>query len=246
MPSLIAKILENLYKYDWVKSLKEYIRPLKHFVCGKGDIYFVVEQIQKARGTQSPVFTVFDVGAADGDKTITFLKNFPQATVYCFEPLEESLERLNRRTRKWQKRVKIFPVALGAENGFADFHVVAHRDSSSFLFPPKAKFETRKVSVRRLDDIVREENIKSIDLVKIDVEGAEKLVLEGAKEVFKNKVNNVFIEISAYRHGIHSAAHIETFQYMYDCGFTFINKYGDYFFSKDEDFLKHHFGEWYR
>lgn len=157
--NLLAKFLEKLYQYDWAKALKEYVRPVKHFLFGKNDIYFVVEQINKARGLDNPVQTVFDIGAADGDKTITFLKTFPLAIIYCFEPQQESLKRLMRRTKKWQKRVKIFQIALGAEDGFADFHIVPYRDSSSFYPPPQGvkKIETRKVKVRRLDDIVKEE-----------------------------------------------------------------------------------------
>ncbi len=97
-----------------------------------------------------------------------------------------------------------------------------------------------------MDDVVREENINRIDFMKIDVEGAEKLVLQGGEETFKNKVDNIFIEISSFRHGVHSPAYIEIFRFMHDCGFTFIDKIGDYFFSKDEALLREYFGEWYR
>lgn len=247
-PHFISKILYFLYKYDQVKTLKECVRPVKHFIFGKGDIYAVVEQIKIARGADKTVRTVFDVGAADGDKTITFLKTFPRATVYCFEPQTESLERLKRRTKKWQQRVKTFQIALGAEEGFADFHIVAHKEASSFLPPPERNriVETRKVKVGRLDDIVRGENLDRIDLIKIDVEGAEIDVLEGGREAFKNKIDNVFIEISPHRFFPRSTAHmISVFNFLNACGFIFVDKYEDFFFSKDKTLLKEYFGSWY-
>ena len=58
--------------------------------------------------------------------------------------------------------------------------IVSYRDSSSILSSPRYKkeeIEIRKIKVQRLDDFVKEYNIKHIDLIKIDVEGVEKEVL---------------------------------------------------------------------
>lgn len=88
----------------------------------------------------------------------------------------------------------------------------------------------------------RREDIVRIGLVKIDVEGAEKEVLEGGRETFKNKVDNVFVEISPHRHAARSTEHmVDIFTFFKECGFIFIDKYGDYFFSKEPLLLKRHF-----
>ncbi len=104
------------------------------------------------------------------------------------------------------------------------------------------EIEKREIQVICLDDFAREQKIKHIDFIKIDVEGVEKEVLEGGKETFQNKIDNVFIEISPLRKGLHSRDHLDIFQFLYERGFTFIGSYGDYFFSKDKNLLKKYFG----
>lgn len=245
---VISGALDYLYEYDWARTLKEYLRPFKHALLGKGEVYLVIEDIGKARGADNPVRTIFDVGAAIGDKTITFLKSFPDAAVYCFEPQEESLIRLKRRTRQWGGRVKAFGVGLGTRECTADLHIISHRDASSLLTFPKylkdqgkKEVYTKEVAIKNLDDVVAANKIDRIDLIKIDVEGAEKGVLEGGYNTFQNKVDNIFIEIDPWRKDPRSADHIDVFKFLHDAGFTFIGVYGDYFFSKDKDVLKRYF-----
>jgi hypothetical protein len=50
------------------------------------------------------------------------------------------------------------------------------------------------VTVRSLNSILKEKMIEKIDILKIDVEGAEMGVLEGADQIL-NKVNFILIEI---------------------------------------------------
>ncbi len=74
---VLAGVRERLYSYDAIRALKDRVRPLKHFLFGRDDIYLVVERLNQARGARRPVRVVFDVGAAWGDKTVTFLGSFP-------------------------------------------------------------------------------------------------------------------------------------------------------------------------
>lgn len=246
--NFLSKILNKLYEYDSVRSIKDYLRPIKHFIFGKSDIYFVVEEIKKARGEEKPVRVVFDVGAAFGDKVLTFLRSFPQATIYCFEPQRESLERLKRRTAHYKERIKIFNFGLLNKNSYVELNITSYKDASSILPLQKymreqeiQKIEKRKIKVWRLDDFVKQQKIEHIDLIKIDVEGVEKEVLEGGKDTFKDRIDNVFIEISPLRRGPHSRDYVDIFKFLYKSGFSFIGHYGDYFFSKDNSLLKRYF-----
>lgn len=250
-PQLLSKGLEKLYEYDWARTLKEHIRPIKHSLFGKNDIYLVVDELKSARDSARPVKIIFDVGAAVGDKTVTFLKSFPDATVYCFEPQKESAERLKRRTKRWQKRVKLFEIGLWREEGVKEMQVLPYRDASSFIRLPRQVFDqipniaSRDINLKTMDGFVAEQKIEKIDLVKIDVEGAEKEVLEGGRNAFRDKIENVFIEIDPWRKNIDLRLPylIEVFSFFHEAGFRFVGHYGDYFFSKDEDILKKHFTE---
>jgi len=68
-------------------------------------------------------------------------------------------------------------------------------------------------------------NIDKIDIIKIDVEGVEKEVIEGGRETFKNKVDNVFMELSFLRRNRESQYWIEICKLLYDLGFILINIY---------------------
>jgi len=246
----LLKILNRLsYKYNSVATIKNWLRSIKYFLFGKSDISWVIDEIKRIKGIGNPVKTVFDVGAAIGDKTIIFLKSFPEATVYCFEPQQESLDRLKKRTATYKSRVKIFDFGFFNKSNKVFLNINSYRDASSILSSQEylkdqrmKEIEKREIQVICLDDFAREQKIKHIDFIKIDVEGVEKEVLEGGKETFQNKIDNVFIEISPLRKGLHSRDHLDIFQFLYERGFTFIGSYGDYFFSKDKNLLKKYFG----
>lgn len=221
-----------------IKEGRDFIRPLKHFICGKDDIYRVIDELKEKKGKEE-VKTIFDVGAAVGDRTITLLKSFPKATVYCFEPLAVSYQQLVKRTVSYGNRVKPFNFGFYNQNGRVDFYVISLRGSSSILPPQDFRKEKglgetskEKILVVKLDDFINEHKIEKIDLIKIDVEGVEKEVIEGGFNSFKNKIDNIYIEIASMRKGLHSSDYIKVFQYLHEAGFTLVGNYGDYYFSK--------------
>jgi hypothetical protein len=70
-----------------------------------------------------------------------------------------------------------------------------------------------------------DKSIDRIDIVKIDVEGTELEVIEGGTETFKNKVDNVFIELSFVRRNRESPYWVQICKLLYDLGFMLINVY---------------------
>ena len=75
MQKLLAATLENLYKFDTVRALKDRLRPAKHFLFGKNSIYRWVDQIA-TNGNANNVRVVFDIGASVGDTALTFLRAY--------------------------------------------------------------------------------------------------------------------------------------------------------------------------
>jgi len=175
MRRLISNLLDWLYTYDSVRTAKEYVRPLKHLIFGKGDIYLVVHLIRRGRDAAHPVRFVLDVGSAYGDKTLTFLKSFPQSTVHCFEPQRASRARLARRIARWKDRAVIHEYGLWNVNGDLDLRLYSYPDASSVLPIPeymrregKAEVGTETVRLRRLDDCLADLAVPKIDLLKVD------------------------------------------------------------------------------
>ena len=151
---------------------------------------------------------IFDVGAYVGDTIKKFNSSFPESDIHAFEPFDESFSLLKNR---FQKTDKIFlnNIAIG-DHSLANMkmYITQNKGSSSLLEPTKDANEfwegtplstqkEVKVETITIDKYCQQYNIESIDILKIDVQGNELRVLQGAKRMLKEKrVNLIFTEIS--------------------------------------------------
>ena len=228
----MSNILGWFYKFDSVRALKNLVRPFKHLLFGKSGVYKVIDDVARLEGGAGRVSVVFDVGASVGEYALQFLRDFPSATVYCFEPVPESFDKLKERMRSYESRVRLFNVALSDRNGISELYVSPHRDGSSLVLKDFPGLKPMNVPVMRLDDFAAEHGIGKIDFIKIDVEGFEKEVIDGGQRVFRDAISNAFIEIQPEFKGYYSVDHVKVFELLHDYGFGFAGVFGDYFFSK--------------
>jgi FkbM family methyltransferase len=145
------------------------------FATGTFDIA-AIEPALKALG---PGATFIDIGANVGFYSLLALDCVgPAGRVYCFEIDPRPLRAL-------RKTITTF----GIENIELNEVAVADEDSTSFFVPGVDHGHTRidqsaedgySVATVRLDTWAKQRSLTRVDVMKIDVEGAEKLVLEGA------------------------------------------------------------------
>jgi len=106
-------------------------------------------------------------------------------SVYAFEPLDYVRERFLELTAKLNKDIKIVPMALSNQSGIQKMKIdLRNIDGSSLIKLPKYYKEVDIYSIS-LDEWVKLNGIKKINFIKADIEGAERLMLEGASFILK-------------------------------------------------------------
>jgi len=159
--------------------------------------------------------SVLDVGAAQGMWTEKCLQVYPQASYFLIDPLEENRPRLLALQAE-RNNVQFLMTAAGPARGTAQLRVQDDLDGSSFLEDADPRFSgrLRQVPVVCIDDLLAENRLGLPQLIKIDVQGFELQVLEGAKralgvsEVIIMEVSlfslvkgaPLFHEVSAFMH----------------------------------------------
>jgi len=135
------------------------------------------------RRTCKPGSNCIDVGAHKGEVLDFILKCAPEGTHFAFEPIPLLYEGMKKKYAH-RPNCRIYNIALSNEKGTTSFNYVVSNPSYSGLIKRKYDRENEEdlqitVATDRLDHIIPGD--MKIDLVKIDVEGGELLVLEGAK-----------------------------------------------------------------
>ncbi len=121
----------------------------------------------------------------------------PKGRVIAFEPSPRERTKLLWHIRLNRcHNVTVEPFALGAEEAEARLHVVlGHQKGLNSLRPPVIEATTQivPVQVTTLDRYLEQHSIGHVDVVILDVEGAEKGVLQGASQLLSRKRRPIFM-----------------------------------------------------
>ena len=149
---------------------------------------FTIELFQRVI---KPGTVIFDIVANIGIYTVFgAMKTGERGKVYAFEPDPRNYKYLVWNVRS-HHLVNVLPVAKALANVEGGITLYMHADpTSSRIVESSWRAEgivgTRVVKVSTLDKFAKEHRISNIDVLKIDVEGAELSVIEGGKETLKH------------------------------------------------------------
>ena len=185
-------------------------------------------------GIDRNIEVIFDVGANIGTVTKSAYDSFPHAKIYAFEPVKSTYATLCENLQRRTDRVLPFNIGFFNANQKIEINLSSFHPSSSIIEQSKDITETylhikeigkEEIEVRTMDSFVTEHSIGKIDVVKIDVEGVEREVIEGGRETLKNQVDNVLIELSLLRRNRESEYWLDICHDLYELGFMLINLY---------------------
>ncbi len=172
-----------------------------------------------------PGDTVWDVGAHLGLYSRWLIQHLKAGTVCAFEPLPQNLPELehNLGLGKLRDRVRVYPWALAGKDGTAEFQMENVHSGMGALAKTRPEEEcwahglkpvTQKVPTRSIDSVLAKREVPVPAVIKLDVEGAEREVLEGGRQFFAGPSARLLIET----HGLEVSR--ECLKFLFETGHT--------------------------
>jgi FkbM family methyltransferase len=156
---------------------------------------------------------IVDVGAYDGAVSAEYLERFPEAVCHAFEPHPPSFDALETRLGS-HPRARLQRRGLSDEPGSGAMYAFPAAATNSLLAPVANvgdvvgaghmdTFEREEIEVTTLDRFAEKEGLARIDILKIDVQGAEVRVLRGAERLLRAQAVGLIVSevnfVAVYR-----------------------------------------------
>jgi len=191
-------------------------------------------EVQKQLFSGADDLVIFDVGAYVGEVAATYKKLFPQSTIYCFEPFPDSFQKVNRLCR--DASIKAYQIAFSNKEGKTTFNINVDLSCNSLLPPTESDFKCYsaksikdgeiQVETNTLDNFCAGTKISYIDILKLDVEGTEVKVLEGASKMLsKQAIKLIYSEVMFIPHYDGGCMFHELDAFLNRYGYTLFNLY---------------------
>ena len=135
---------------------------------------------------------VFDVGANTGNWTKMALDINPGSKIHCFEPSQYTFSQLA--IAGLPNHVELNSFGLSNKNERSDLFIFDDGAGINSLYPREglqgyaipSPYKKETIELRTLDAYCHENNIEQIDFLKLDVEGHELPVIEGANQMLRH------------------------------------------------------------
>jgi FkbM family methyltransferase len=165
-----------------------------------------------------PEFVVFDIGANIGFLTLNFARICHQGRVVAFEPDSRNFESLEYNlTLNDFTNIQRYKLALGSrQESRVLYKLIDSNPGANRILGGEhhEEYPHEKVNVMTLDRMVEELSLRRLDLLKIDVEGFEMFVLQGAEESIKKWQPILFVELAEVNLNEHGLSARQLIEYI--------------------------------
>lgn len=151
-----------------------------------------IDDEYKVDSMESEPSVIFDLGSNIGLSVIYFKLKYPNSKIFAFEPDPNIFKKLKRNIDQFDD-IYLFNLAVSDSSGVVEFFVYPNSSMSSSMTRRLPDQESIKVKSTTINQIMDDENINSIDLMKMDIEGEEYKAVSAIKNI--NKVKNFIGEV---------------------------------------------------
>jgi len=221
----------EMLKYFFTHSINKELRYYMDYsiVETYPHIIKLIELIKRTKGMD---ITIVDIGGADGKTAEMFARAMPGNPVLVFEPLSSNQDKLRALQQRYSN-IRIIPKALGDRVETMEMYITSRITSSSLLRPLEtasigsdlmkeaaSTTTSEKVSVSTLNEELKA--LQGFAVLKIDVQGFELKVLQGAADVI-DRVLLVVVEVSNHDVYENSPAYYDIDAWMRNSGFLLLD-----------------------
>jgi len=145
---------------------------------------------------------VVDFGSNIGISALYFLTRNEGVRVHLFEPVPRNIERLKQNLKGFEERYELRELAVGIEEGQSDFScedtgrygsLITSETLASSQFGSRKVIKVNVVSANKLLEEILAKH-KSVDIVKIDIEGYENKILSHLKTKVLSRIGRIYAE----------------------------------------------------
>jgi len=205
-------------------------------LINNGELYLIKSLTKYYEKRKEPII-IFDVGANVGNYSQFIFDEFSRKSLtfqlFSFEPLKKAYEKLEKRFQAQYEYVKTYNIGFGNTNG--EVTIYANNESSelgSLYYNTDLESlnitmkSIEKVKISRLSDFCDQNNIQSIQFLKLDTEGSEIEILRSGR----NLINSYKIDFIQFEFG---ACNVKSQTYMKIFFDLLANNYTIYRILKD-------------
>lgn len=163
----------------------------------------MIESFCKHIEDKTKSYVIFDVGSRDCQQSIEFYKTFPNAKIYAFECNPNTIGLCKANIKSYSDRITLIEGAVTDYDGTTTFYPINKQKTkttwkdgnpgASSLFKTNGHYTIEHyvqdeiiTDCHRLDTVMTKHNIPNVDIIWIDLQGAELLALRGLGSCLKN------------------------------------------------------------
>jgi len=144
---------------------------------------------------------IIDIGANIGAASLFFAINYPKSKIYSFEPTKINFSLLQKNVGNFPN-VTIIQKGIYDENKKQKIYINSNNPGTNSIYEKWRKFDNYEyANFIKLKDYLNENNIKNIDILKIDTEGCEVSILQSIKSLI-NQITVIYLEHHSEQQGL--------------------------------------------